>query len=246
MSWQPPPPPSRPGQPGPQPQGQGQQADAQKPAELSYYELLQVDRDAHPTIIRYAYRFLAAMYHPDNAETGNADKFRIISEAWKTLSDDGKRAAYDMSLGVKEQSKSGAIPTQPKPSSQFGRDSIPNMFKTNLTWNEVELRLAILQVLLAARKQRPQTGGASGKMLMDCLNIEGVFEIEYALWYLREKGLIEMGERMFMITALGVDYLTEQLSRTEILGGVTPTEQKSSAIIKGGVPATTRSVLPHS
>jgi hypothetical protein len=179
------------------------------------------------------------MYHPDNAESGNADKFRIISEAWKTLSDDGKRAAYDMSLGVKEQSKAGTIPTQAKP-AQFGRESIPTMFKTSLTWNELELRLAILQVLLAAKKQRVQTGGASGKMLMDCLNIEGIHEIEFALWYLREKGLIEMGERMFVITVQGVDYLTDQLSRTEVLGGVSATEQKTSSIVKSGLPATTR------
>jgi len=56
-------------------------------------------------------------------------------------------------------------------------------------------------------------------MLMDCLNIENVSVVEFALWYLREKGYIEVGERNFMITAQGVDYLTEQLSKTQILGG---------------------------
>ncbi|PWT99506.1 MAG: hypothetical protein C5B53_05325 [Candidatus Melainabacteria bacterium] len=239
MNWQPPPPPPRPQQFG-GPQEPAHQQQQQKPQELSFYELLQVDRDAHPTIIRYAYRFLAAMYHPDNAETGNADKFRIISEAWKTLSDDGKRQAYDMQLGAKEQSKAGGMPTQAKP-SQFGRESLPQNFKTTLTWNEVELRLAILQVLLAARKQRPQTGGASGKMLLDVLNIDSIMEIEFALWYLREKGHIEMGERVFMITAQGVDYLTDALSKTEVLGGGGATEQKTQqAILKAGLPATTK------
>jgi hypothetical protein len=241
MNWQPPPGPGqgpgRPqGQPG-QPQQPGQQQQ-QKPISLSYYELLQVDRDAHSTIIRYAYRFLAAMYHPDNAETGNADKFRIISEAWKTLSDDTKRQAYDMSLGAKELAKpQNAQAQSPGRPTEFGRDSLPNVPKTTLTWEELELRLGILQVLLAQRKQRPQSGGASAKMLMDCLNIEGIHEIEFALWYLREKGNIEMGERMFMITAQGVDYLTDNLSRTEVLGGGGPTEQKTKAILKAGLPA---------
>jgi curved DNA-binding protein CbpA len=220
-------------------------------ADLSFYELLQVDRDAHPTIIRYAYRFLAAMYHPDNGETGSAEKFRIISEAWRTLSDEGKRAAYDMSLGVKEAAKAGGAggghsvqkqaSTAPKPG--FSRDGLPNVPKTTLTWNEIELRLAILQVLLAARRQRPATGGASGKMLMDCLNIDAVTEIEFALWYLREKGNIEMGERAFMITAQGVDYLTEQLSRTEVLGGPGAMEKKTRQMVKegtAGLPAPTR------
>jgi len=263
MGWQPPPqppPPPRPGGPppggpgggrpggpgGPQPQPQGQPQQPQQPQQqagnkqdLNYYELLQVDRDAHQTIIRYAYRFLAAMYHPDNGETGNSEKFRIISEAWRTLADDGKRAAYDMSLGVKDANKAGAATkTQEARSSEFGRQSLPTFPKTSLTWNEIELRLAVLQVLLAARRQKPQTGGASGKMFMDCLNIDNVAEIEFVLWYLREKGFLEQGERYYMITAQGVDYLTEQLSRTEVLGGPSAVEKKTSAVVGGaGLPA---------
>lgn len=225
MAWQPPP---RPQQAPPPPPASAKESPDLK--NLDYYELLQVDRDAHPTIIRYAYRFLAAMYHPDNGETGNADKFRIVSEAWKTLSDEGKRLAYDMSLGAKEQSAPSTQQTQTK-STEFGRSSLPNTPKTGITWNEVELRLAILQVLLTARRQNPKTGGASGKMMMDCLNIENIGEIEFALWYMRENGFIEMGERVFMITAKGVDYLTEKLSRTEVLGGGNAVEEKTASVL---------------
>ncbi|HNG75817.1 MAG TPA: DnaJ domain-containing protein, partial [Candidatus Obscuribacter sp.] len=67
------------GQPGGGQPGGGQPGGAAKP--INYYDLLQVNRDAHSTIIRYAYRFLAAMYHPDNTETGDAEKFRIITDA---------------------------------------------------------------------------------------------------------------------------------------------------------------------
>src|SRR2546428_12777857 len=95
MAWnQPPPPPPRPGAAPPQ------QATS-KPQ--THYELLQVDPNAHPTIIRYAYRFLAAMFHPDNAESGDPEKFKIISEAWRTLSDSSKRSAYDAQFGLKVQ-----------------------------------------------------------------------------------------------------------------------------------------------
>lgn len=233
MTWQPPPPPPRPGVPPQQPGQTGQTV--AEPKELSLYQLLQVDRDAHVTIIRYAYRFLAAMYHPDNGETGNTEKFRMITEAWKTLSDDGKRAAYDMSLGLQEQQRGQAPkPKQPK-INEFGKDALPNIPKTGISWNEVELRLAILQVLLSARKKRPQSGGASGRMLMDCLNMDSIVEIEFALWYLREKGFIESGERVFMITAQGLDYLIEQLGKTHILDGASPTEQKVNQVV-GGTP----------
>jgi hypothetical protein len=75
-------------------------------------------------------------------------------------------------------------------------------------------------------------------MLMDCLNIDNVTDIEFALWYLREKGLAEMGERAFTITAVGLDYLTDALSRTQVLGGQSNLEKKTSAaIVPGGVPA---------
>ncbi len=222
MSWQPP--------PSSAPKDAAQSKADKQAQDLDYYELLQVDRDAHPTIIRYAYRFLAAMYHPDNGETGDADKFRIISEAWRTLSDEGKRAAYDLTLGIKDQHK--ADQAKPTVAAKFGRDSIPEFPKTNLAWDEIELRLAILQILLAARRKRVQTGGGSGKVLMDVLHIDDVTEVEFALWYLREKGLVESGERNYMITVQGLDYLTEQLSKTQILGGGNATEEKTKAMME--------------
>jgi hypothetical protein len=103
---------------------------------------------------------------------------------------------------------------------------LPKIPKTGLSWNEIELRLAILQILLGQRKKRPQTGGATAKMMMDILSIDNVAEMEFALWYLRETNLIEMGDRMFMISWRGVDYIVDQLSKTQVLDGGGKTEQK--------------------
>jgi hypothetical protein len=80
-------------------------------------------------------------------------------------------------------------------------------------WTQDELRIAILQVLLAARIKKPSAGGASGKMLMDALQRTSIVELELALWYLRGNSYIETGERVFMITVAGVDYLGHQLER---------------------------------
>jgi len=81
-------------------------------------------------------------------------------------------------------------------------------------WTQDELRIAILQVLLVARKRKPSTGGANGKMLMDCLELpmDSFVDLEFALWYLREKSYIELGERVFMITVAGMDYMSQQLA----------------------------------
>lgn len=238
------------GQPGGQPQHQQQQQQQQQqqgPAEkdwkdMNYYQLLQVNREAHQTIIRYAYRFLAAMYHPDNTETGDAEKFRIITEAWRTLSDDGKRAAYDMSLGAEEelQPRHPGAGGGPRPAGGgFKRENMPKI-RPGVSFNEIELRLAILSILLEQRRKKPKSGGASAKMIMDVLDIRDIEEIEFSLWYMREKGLLEMGERSFMITSKGVDYVVESLAKTTVLQE-SETEKKMRKIVEGGVPA----VIPH-
>lgn len=212
MSWQPPPPPGRPQGPGPQQPPAPQQQAQSRPQTL--YELLQVDPGAHPTIIRYAYRFLAGIYHPDNSETGNSEMFRLITDAFKTLSDGGRRAAYDAKLGpqIKGGSALGADGT---PASK-GPGALPHVERTSISYNEIELRMAILQLLLQARKQRVQTGGRSAKALMDVLGVD-MGEMEFALWYLREKGQIERQEAQFMITVAGIDYLVDQLSKAQII-----------------------------
>jgi curved DNA-binding protein len=61
-----------------------------------HYETLGVGRDASAEEIRRAYRSLARKFHPDvNKDPGAADRFKEISEAYDTLRDDEKRAAYD-------------------------------------------------------------------------------------------------------------------------------------------------------
>jgi curved DNA-binding protein len=61
-----------------------------------YYETLGVKRDASPEDIKRAYRKLAKKYHPDvSKETDAENKFKEVQEAYETLKDTEKRAAYD-------------------------------------------------------------------------------------------------------------------------------------------------------
>ena len=64
-----------------------------------YYKILGVERGANDEQIKKAYRSLARKYHPDVSKEANAkEKFQEVSEAYETLKDKEKRAAYD-SLG---------------------------------------------------------------------------------------------------------------------------------------------------
>ena len=61
----------------------------------NYYEVLGVQENATQDEIKKAYRKLAKENHPDTG--GDEVKFKKVSEAYETLSDDSKRSQYDYS-----------------------------------------------------------------------------------------------------------------------------------------------------
>jgi curved DNA-binding protein len=68
-----------------------------------YYAALGVERGASADEIKKAYRRLAQKYHPDvSKEPGAEAKFKEVAEAYQTLKDPEKRAAYD-DLGSRPQ-----------------------------------------------------------------------------------------------------------------------------------------------
>ncbi len=61
-----------------------------------YYAILGVERNADTAAIKKAYRKLAHQYHPDVSKDPQGEaKFKDIAEAYATLKDPEKRAAYD-------------------------------------------------------------------------------------------------------------------------------------------------------
>lgn len=61
-----------------------------------YYEVLGVARDATDADIKKAYRKLAHKFHPDVSKDPKGEaKFKEVAEAYATLKDAEKRAAYD-------------------------------------------------------------------------------------------------------------------------------------------------------
>lgn len=66
-------------------------------AKKDFYQVLGVSKSATPEEMKKAYRKLAMEHHPDKNQ-GNKkaeEKFKEISEAYETLSDEKKRATYD-------------------------------------------------------------------------------------------------------------------------------------------------------
>lgn len=94
---------------------------------MNHYEVLGVSRDAPTEEIRRAYLVLARQHHPDyhtasgegSVESAEA-RMREINLAWQVLGDDAGRAAYDRSLGLRDDD--GPVATGPiikQPSTAF-------------------------------------------------------------------------------------------------------------------------------
>lgn len=68
----------------------------------NYYEELEVSKTASKEVIEKVYKVLAKKYHPDTTKEADKqaaeEKFKTISEAYETLSDDEKRKKYDVEL----------------------------------------------------------------------------------------------------------------------------------------------------
>jgi curved DNA-binding protein CbpA len=92
-------------------------------AKRDLYRILQVDPDAHPTVITAAYRALARLRHPDLNGTDDGVQMADLNEAYQTLRDPMLRAAYDRRREVAiPVSAPGPSPAAPRPN---GHPAVP-------------------------------------------------------------------------------------------------------------------------
>lgn len=80
---------------------------------MTHYEVLGVAPSAPIATVRQAYVERARVHHPDRG--GNPDAMRAVNAAWATLSDPGRRALYDLTLGAPPPSAPPAAEPEPAP-----------------------------------------------------------------------------------------------------------------------------------
>jgi curved DNA-binding protein CbpA len=160
-----------------------------------HYETLQINRNASALVVTKVYRLLAALYHPDNKETGNAEAFRQLAEAHSVLADPVRRASYD-----RERFGASADGTGP-----CGSPGDPRVTEV-LYRDEWELRQLVLLALYTTRRSRPNKPAVPLMVLLELFGCS-VDEVQFTLWYLRGKKFIETQDDGVAITVTGVDHV---------------------------------------
>ena len=159
---------------------------------IDYYDVLQVNQNADTDTIRKVFRYLAKKCHPDSSGGGNPELFRQIVKAHNILINPEKRAAYDIRYQEYWDRKWNIV-----------REAANG----TTTRNNREIRDRLLTLLYVQRRTDMNHPGLGDMALSRMLNLPMEF-LEFDLWYLRQKGLLERLETgLLAISVDGVDYL---------------------------------------
>ncbi len=159
------------------------------PSFVNYYEVLEISANASPETIERVFRELARRYHPDNHATGDRSRFDAVLEAHDTLKDTSKRSEYDVRYNshLKSRCKADDVIV----SDDIGRD--------------LDIQNNILSILYVKRRADVRSAGLSNAAMARRAGCT-YDELDFHLWYLKEKGWIRKGDDgLFAITIEGVD-----------------------------------------
>jgi curved DNA-binding protein CbpA len=169
--------------------------------DIDYYEVLQVNDNAEPETINRVYRIFAQRYHPDNRETGNEARFREITEAYQVLSTPEKRASYDATNQQRRKERWRVVAA--------GAES-ENNFELEQT-----VRLTVLEVLYTKRRLEPQEPGFYLRELEKMIGRPRE-HLEFTMWFLTQKKLINMDDSRIYLTADGAEFLEESYRNNSV------------------------------
>lgn len=169
---------------------------------IDHYGLLQISPQANSETIHRVYRFLASRFHPDNPDSGDADMFRKLRNAYDVLSDPARRAAYD----------AACLHQAPPLSTKIN-------FMDNIE-GEMNRRLAVLAVLYFQRRSSPHEPQVSLSEIEKRMGFPRDY-LDFTTWYLVKKGYITRADNAdFTLTADGVDFVETQRASFPVLNGL--------------------------
>lgn len=163
-----------------------------------WYETLQISPNADADTVQRVFRLLAQKYHPDNQDTGDADRFRRLHDAYVVLSDPESRAQYDIGYEGLRRERWRFAANGAAAENDFER--------------EQQMRCIAMEILYTRRRTDP------GRPAMSNLDLSQLMgqpreHLEFTIWYLvQRKFVLRDDQSNLTITADGVDYIEQQLN----------------------------------
>jgi curved DNA-binding protein CbpA len=165
---------------------------------VDYYEVMQISPNADSDTLHRVYRILAQRYHPDNQETGDAEEFRLITEAYGTLGDPALRIAYDV---------------KHKTARRLNWKIFDQSNSTQGVDAERRKREGVLSLLYRKRVCQPEQPSMSLRELEELLGVPKE-HLEFTIWYLKEGQYAQRADNgRVAITLKGVDLAEELTSK---------------------------------
>ncbi len=167
---------------------------------VDHYEVLQISPNADQETIHRVYRIQAQRFHPDNLETGDAQAFRRVSDAYQVLSDPPRRNAYDAEH------------------RHARRRSARDLFEQTSATQGIDVeRLKRQEILILLYKQRlahPEQPSMSLRDLEEILAIPRQ-QLEFSLWFLKEGGqLARTDSAKHTITMKGAEWVESNMDQS--------------------------------
>jgi molecular chaperone DnaJ len=149
----------------------------------SHYDVLEVAANASASTIRESYRRLAREFHPDRmvGSAAGGDRMPMINEAYRVLSDPGRRAVYDAERRGRVASVAGESTANGAGSDRFaGRDVPAYQYRhpdgpARVPWRSLLFfsGVAIAAIVVLAQFSSPSSPGVPDGILRsgDCVEI---------------------------------------------------------------------------
>lgn len=159
---------------------------------IDYYEFLMISPTADRQMVEWAARLMLARYDPQKSKTPDEKKCELVKEAFRTLADPKKRAAYDSELAKQKPTVTIDVKAE---------ITVQDVIEAN------RLRQAIMLVLYQAVLRKTRDPDVGRTDLARQVGV-GAQDLEFGLWFLREKDWITATQAgSYAITVTGAEWV---------------------------------------
>lgn len=160
---------------------------------IVFFDRLQVRPGCTSRELEQAYHHFAKLYHPDNTETADLDKFADVVEAYKALRDPELRKEFEDRYQAEQGGLSPAASAGDKTHGEALQDA--------------DAHARLLRHLYKQRRDTPGNPGIGSWQLEELIGCSST-QFEFHTWYLRAKNLVEVTEMgTLAITVDGIDHV---------------------------------------